>query len=116
MYLSSNNIRTYRRRSGLNLNDIAYLANVASQSAISRYENGSRTPPIELLLIYHVLFDTSVEDFFERHKTHIIKNLPKMIIELRCKIVENSNASKREARILFLDQTYKRLIDQKNAY
>lgn len=60
-----NYLRVYRKRSSLTQADIAFLMKLPDYSNISRYEKGQREPSVEFLLVYHLLFNASVESFFE---------------------------------------------------
>lgn len=72
----------YRKRSPLTQADIAFLMKLSDYSNISRYEKGQREPSVEFLLVYHHLFNTSVESFFKPHSETIRSCLAERIIVL----------------------------------
>lgn len=104
-----NYLRVYRKRSPLTQGDIAYLMNLTDYSNISRYEKGQRTPSIEMLLVYHLLFNTSIELFFEpKHEiilSSLLDRVEKLISDLRKEDKDISNSS----RVKFLEQVINRL-------
>lgn len=104
-----NFLRLYRKRSPLTQADIAFLLGLPDYSNISRCEKGQRAPSVELLLVYHLLFNTTVESFFE-HKSEIVRSdlvlrIEQLLKDLR-KEDDNSNGP---PRIVFLEQSLKRL-------
>ncbi|MCB9326396.1 MAG: hypothetical protein H6571_21845 [Lewinellaceae bacterium] len=78
-------------------------------SNISRCEKGQRTPGIELLLVYHLLFDTSVESFFEPQVEIIKTKLSEQIKQLISEIKKRDNIPKDTSIITFLEQVFKRI-------
>lgn len=74
-----NYLRAYRKRSSLTQADIAFLMKLPDYSNISRYEKGQREPNVEFLLVYHLLFNTSVESFFEPQSGIMLPGLQKQI-------------------------------------
>ena len=74
------------------------------ESTVSRYEKGLRVPSIELLLLYHHLFDTSIESFFELQSQAILKDLSRDIQCLIEEIQKEELTSKNTLRIKFLEE------------
>lgn len=104
-----NFLRLYRKRSPLTQSDIAFLLGLPDDSNISRYEKGQREPTIELLLVYHLLFDTSIESFFEQHSHIIYQDLIKRIEDLIIDLKREEDNPKKTYRITFLEEVIKRL-------
>lgn len=105
-----NYLKIYRKRSTLTQEDIAFLMRIPDYSNISRYEKGQRTPTMELLLVYHHLFETSIESFFEPESKIILAGLLERITELINELKrEGNNTGKNTPKINFLEQTFKRL-------
>lgn len=102
-------LRTSRKRSPLTQSDIAYLMELPDDSNISRYEKGQRTPPIELLLIYHHLFDTSIESFFELQSNRMLTSLTERIQYLIDNLKQDNRTSNAAMRIKFLQNVVTRL-------
>lgn len=108
MLNSPNLLRIHRKRSPLTQADIAYFIGSSDYSNISRYEKGQRSPTIEFLLVYHHLFNTSIEVFFEHHSNTVQSRLLEGINEYISKLIANP-AVKNKAKVEFLDQVLKRL-------
>jgi transcriptional regulator with XRE-family HTH domain len=99
----------YRKRSPLTQSDIAYLLRLPDVSNISRYEKGQRTPSIKLLLVYYLLFDVSVEKFFEHQSDEIKVDLEKQIEGLINDLTKGPDPGGNSARIEFLRQVIIRI-------
>lgn len=59
-----NYLRTHRRRWCLRQRELAFLVDLTGATAISRYERTERTPPIELLIAFEVVFGCHGSDLF----------------------------------------------------
>ncbi len=103
-----NFLRIYRKRSPLTQADIAFLMKLPDYSNISRYEKGQRSPGIEFLLVYHHLFNTSVESFFEPQSEIILSGLREQI-EALVNELKNENDPNNDTRINFLEEVLIRL-------
>lgn len=101
-----NYLRVYRKRSSLTQADIAFLMKLPDYSNISRYEKGQREPSIEFLLVYHLLFNTSVESFFEPQSGIMLPGLQKQI-ELLLNNLRSQNTT--DPRIKFLEEALIRI-------
>lgn len=104
-----NFLRTHRKRSPLTQADIAALMKLPDDSNISRCEKGQRSPSVELLLVYHHLFDTSVESFFEPQSKIILSGLIEDMERLIQEIKKEESIPKNIARIKFLEEVIIRL-------
>ncbi|HRG68380.1 MAG TPA: helix-turn-helix transcriptional regulator [Saprospiraceae bacterium] len=104
-----NYLRTYRKRSGLNQEDIAFLMGIPDYSNISRYEKGQRAPTTELLLTYKHLFDTPIESFFEQESEMIRIKLIEKIKELLVEIKKQQITLKNTLKIKFLEEVITKL-------
>jgi DNA-binding XRE family transcriptional regulator len=78
-----NYLRTYRRRSFLSQDEVAFLLGVVTGTRVTRYEGAQRTPKMETALGYEVLFDVPVRELFAREtqkvETIIRQRLPELI-------------------------------------
>jgi transcriptional regulator with XRE-family HTH domain len=103
-----NFLRIYRKRSPLTQADIAFLMKLSDYSNISRYEKGQRSPSMEFLLVYHILFATSIESFFEPQseiiRSGLLERIEALIIDLK-----NQSDPNNETRIEFLEKVLIRL-------
>ena len=59
-----NYVRTFRKRSYLSQDEIAYLLGCKNGSKISRYENFSRRPSPEAMFAYEIIFHVPVRELF----------------------------------------------------
>lgn len=104
-----NYLRVYRKRSPLTQGDIGFLMSLPDYSNISRYEKGQRTPSIEILLVYHLLFNTSIEQFFEPEleiiHANLLERMEKLIVDLK----KDSSVLNNSSRIKFLELVINRL-------
>jgi transcriptional regulator with XRE-family HTH domain len=60
----ANYLRTYRKRSGLSQDEVAFLLGCQSGTKVSRYERFSRNPALETALACKALFGVPVENIF----------------------------------------------------
>ena len=59
-----NYLRTFRKRTGLSQDEVAFLLGCQSGAKVSRYERLSRKPNLETALAYEVLFGAAGRDLF----------------------------------------------------
>ena len=104
-----NFLRLHRKRSPLTQADIAYLMKLPDYSNISRSEKGQRTPSVELMLVYHHLFDTTLESFFEPQSESLLESLLEQIALLTNDLKKANDLPKNASRIKFLEQIFIRL-------
>src|SRR5690349_16266076 len=109
MLIQHNNLRMYRKRSQLTQTDIAFIMKLSDYANISRWEQGYRQPNIEMLLIYHLLFDIPIESLFERQKHELRDFIGKRIGLLLGELKNLSSDAKAASRIAFLDSALTRL-------
>lgn len=104
-----NYFRLYRKRSPLSQPDIGFVMKFPDYTSVSRYEKGQRNPSIEFLIVYHLLFNISIEQFFEPEleiiKSNLITQIKLLIEKHQNEGSELSNSSK----IKFLEQVIIRL-------
>lgn len=104
-----NYLRMYRRKSPLSQGDIANLLRLGDKNSISRYESGQRKPAIEVLLVYHLFFDTSIEFFFEPLLRIITERLIERIPPYINILLEDKDDPKISLRIDYLKKVLTRL-------
>jgi transcriptional regulator with XRE-family HTH domain len=104
---SRHQLQRLREESPLNQKDVAHLLDMKASNLV-RYEHGHRNPPPELLLIYHMLFDTSLQDMLapsDRHVADTLKTRSKILIaELKA-----HQSSKSLYKLSFLEGVVNRL-------
>lgn len=78
-----NYLRTYRRRSFLSQDEVAFLLGVATGTRVTRHEGAQRTPTMETALGYEVLFGVPLHELFasdaQKVETIIRQRLPELI-------------------------------------
>lgn len=103
-----NYLRLYRKRSPLSQSDIAHLLQMPDVTRVSRYEKGQRAVNIEMLLMYHLLFRVSIEEFFEQDSNVVRANLLQRADSLISKL-KNSPDFNSKGRIKYLEEVIIRL-------
>jgi transcriptional regulator with XRE-family HTH domain len=109
MDIPQNYLGVYRKKSTLTQTDIACVMALPDYSSVSRWENGIRKPNIQALLVYHLLFNTKIEDFFIRQKSELVPMLAKKISERIRELQAMDGDSTTPARIAFLQSVFTRL-------
>jgi transcriptional regulator with XRE-family HTH domain len=82
MLIQHNNLRVHRKHAQLKQTDIASVMALSDFATISRWEQGAAIPSLEYLLVYHLLFDISIEDLFDRCKSQLIDEVAPRIESL----------------------------------
>jgi transcriptional regulator with XRE-family HTH domain len=59
-----NYLRTYRKRSGLSQDEVAFLLDCKNGTKVSRYERFARKPSLETLFAYEVVFGAPARELF----------------------------------------------------
>lgn len=105
----THNLRMYRKRARLIQEDIAFICAMTDWANVSRMENGMRKPSLEILLVYHFLFDMPIEEMFEdvgnKVKDLVVERIAKRIELLK----KQTQDSKLAYRIAFLSACLTRL-------
>lgn len=102
-------LRMYRKRSHLSLPDMAFLLDLSDYSNISRFERSKRSPNITALIVYHLLFNTPIEEFFGRQMKEIKPMLTKRISALLENFKELGGGQDLDAKVSFLTDALLRL-------
>lgn len=109
MHIQHNYMRMHRKKARLSQSDIAHLASLSDHSNVSRWENGTREPSLETLIVYNLLFDTPIELIFKRQKeeleAHICGRIASRIEALRA-MPQNRKIG---YRIAYLELVFNRL-------
>ena len=75
MHIHQNSLRLVRKRTKLTQIDMASILKTPDFANISRWEQGLKTPSLDILIGYHLLFDIPIESLFERQKNDLRKIL-----------------------------------------
>lgn len=81
-------LRSYRKKTCLTQQDISELLGTKDVTQVSRLETGPISPQLEFTLLYHLLFNIPMSNFFPSQKEGMRKRLllriPNIINEIRC--------------------------------
>lgn len=102
-------LRDHRRQHPLTQADVAFLLNLEKASSISRFENGNRPLSIDVVLAYHLLFETQLGSLFADYRETIRSRIASRIPALIKLIDTDEVAGRSEARITYLKSTLTRL-------
>ena len=102
-------LRGYRKQTDITQSDIGFLMNLPDYSKISRWEKGETKPTVEILFVYHFIFDISMDTLFERQTTGLHGYLVNRIGLLLQKLKQLEPEEKVNSRITFLETTLARL-------
>lgn len=97
-------LKKARLRSPLSLEDVRVILNVKCHATLSRMELGKRSPSLEVIVGYHVLFNIPIQDLLlreiEQMKTHV-----EGYVEYRKnQLSEKSNSMAVADRLVFLEE------------
>jgi transcriptional regulator with XRE-family HTH domain len=102
-------LREYRKKTPVSQSDIAFLLEKKDSVILSRRERGLRAPSLEIVFLYHMLFDTPILTFFEEQwqfmREKILLKLQERIDELR----KRKSTAKIKRRVVFLTEVLTRL-------
>lgn len=103
-------LRSYRKKTCLTQQDICDLLGTKDVSQISRHETNPVNPQLEICLLYYLLFDVPIHNFFPSHlkgiKKRLITRIPNILDELKCL----PKTSEGDERINFLSEVLSKLI------
>jgi transcriptional regulator with XRE-family HTH domain len=102
-------LRGFRKQTDITQSDIGFLMNLPDYSKVSRWEKGQTTPTIEILFVYHFLFDIPMDALFERQTTGLHDYLVNRIGLLIQELKQVKPDEKVNSRIAFLDAALTRL-------
>ena len=109
MVNDKNYLRAFRKRTAITQTDIGFLLNQPDTISICRYEQGERKPPMEMILLYHLLFDVPVHTLFEIQKDNLNEDVIMRLEQLINNLKLREPSQRVNSRIAFLTATLKRL-------
>jgi DNA-binding XRE family transcriptional regulator len=92
-----NYLRTYRRRSFLSQDEVAFLLGVQTGTRVTRHEGANRTPTMETALGYEVLFDVPLRELFAGEATKVETIIRERLPELIRRVKENGGSDEKLA-------------------
>ena len=93
-----NYVRTFRLRSALSEEDLAFLLNQKAQSAISQFEAGDRVPGLESTLGLEVLFRQTPRQLFPGYYEWVQEEVMRRACELLDRLGSASDQRSRHKR------------------
>lgn len=112
MFIQHNFLRIARKRTQLTQLDIASILKISDFANVSRWEQGHKTPNVEVLLGYHLVFGVPIESLFERQKHEIRKVLVPRIRD-RIEYLRTLNPDpKVQNRTTYLESAFHRLTSE----
>ncbi len=111
-----NYLRAYRKQTEIRQSDIAFLLDMETTPNLSRYEKGRRFPSMNMLLVYHMLFNRPIHSFFSNMRNDVKENLlirMKLLIETLETQEKTNNV---QARIEYLNASFTRLKEEHNEH
>jgi len=103
-----NYIRTYRKRSCLTQEEVAFILGSKSSASVSRHERFKQTPDLQTLLAYEMLFRTPVRNLFSSTHREVEQKLRKRIRLLITKLIRGGHgrriAKKLETLTAYLEE------------
>lgn len=109
-----NYLRTYRKQTQITQSDIAFLLGKEDNSNLSRCEKGRRSPSVEMIMVYHLLFNTPVLSFFTNQREAVKQNLILRIKELVENLKQQDSTENIQSRIEHLNRVINRLNQENN--
>lgn len=104
-----NYLRVFRKKTDITQSDIGFLLNQPDNIKICRYEQGERRPPMDMVLLYHLLFDVPVHSLFEIQRDNINEDLIVRIETLIKELKQREQSQRVKSRIAFLTGALTRL-------
>ena len=89
-----NYVRTYRKRSSLGQQDVAFLLGHKSRANVCRYEQGHRLPSLRTALALALILDVSVTTLFGGMQYEVQKKVAERIATLRSALEEKHNSGR----------------------
>ncbi len=81
-----NYLRTYRKRSGLTQQEVAFLLGCETGAQVSRYEKRHRLPPLETALACEAIFGIPIAELFAGMRRSVGRDIEKRRLELRSRL------------------------------
>lgn len=109
--MSLNNIsllRSWRRRTGLTQDDVAFLIGVRVASQVSRHESGERVPELRAVFGYKVVFGAGAQELLPRLYLDVAQQVADRAQKLLTELAENGEGQRSACRADHL----RRLIDR----
>lgn len=102
-------LRAFRKQTQLTQGDMAFLLCRKKNGGISQAEGRSKHPSLQVLILYHTIFDTPMEHIIKPHKERL-KNMLLEQLPIRIQALQQKRQTSRvQSRIAHLEKTFSRL-------
>lgn len=105
-------IRSYRRKSRLSQEDVAFLLGGTSGTSVSRHERGRRAPTVQTALAYEIILGKAVGQLYSRFHEVLRADIARRAAELVDREAENVNGPMRASAAIRLVEL-RRIADQR---
>jgi transcriptional regulator with XRE-family HTH domain len=92
-----NYVRTYRKRSSLGQQDVAFLLGCKNRANVCRYEQGHRLPSLRTALALAIILDVSLATLFSATQHEVQRTIAERITMLRSEIEEKHDPGRMPA-------------------
>ena len=103
-----NHLRTYRKRTGLSQDEVAFLLGCKTGTRICRYERFQQNPHLKTLLAYEILFRTPLQKLFPGVSRGVERDVTKRIYFLIKKLTKAGHVRLASYKIRVLSALAKR--------
>ncbi|HET9285301.1 MAG TPA: helix-turn-helix transcriptional regulator [Candidatus Angelobacter sp.] len=79
-------LNTFRKRSGLSLNEIAHLLGNRDGAQFHRYETYQRVPPLDIAFALSAIFKVPIEDLFAGIRESAKADIPDRMAAVACSL------------------------------
>jgi len=108
MFWNNNLFKTIRKKSPLLISDLRVLLGQKCWSGLSRVEAGKQKPTLEIVILYHIIFDAPLESLLEQD----IYQLKKVLVARAQEQVDALRSQPSDVeifdRITYLERVYEK--------
>lgn len=106
MFWNNNLFKSVRKQTPLIIHDLQALLGRKCWASLSRVEAGKQKPTIEIILLYHIIFDIKLERLLEQEIYRIKKNLITRSLEQIDELRTQPSTVELFDRINYLEKVY----------
>jgi transcriptional regulator with XRE-family HTH domain len=101
-------LKTYRRRKGIALQDMATIIGIDSGN-LSKIESCKTKASVEVVISYHLLLEIPLKELFKQNFLHIVANCTENASVLRADLLNQLTSPEPSKRIIQIDNLIDRL-------
>ncbi len=102
-------LKTFRKRTGLALQDMASLIGIDTGN-LSKIENGKSESSVRVLLAYHLILKIPIEQLLKNHFSEVIKDSLRNAIALKDRLLNAMTEPNISHQIILIDTIIDRLV------